>query len=196
MNDKTKNQLTLLALILLFVIPMLLSTVLYRAGWQPHGKDNHGMLVDPPHPLENFSLEILGKHPFEFNQLKGKWTLLTTVSGDCLKPCQDNLYKIRQARLSLAQRMERVQRVLLIKELTALSNLNQLKQEYEGTFFLTGQTPLTLLLQTLADHTTTAADNIYVIDPLGNLVLYYPADAEPKGMIEDLKLLLRLSKIG
>jgi hypothetical protein len=47
-----------------------------------------------------------------------------------------------------------------------------------------------------AGHGPAAADRVYLIDPLGNLMMWYAADARPKGMLEDLKKLLRLSHVG
>jgi len=40
------------------------------------------------------------------------------------------------------------------------------------------------------------AQRVYLIDPLGNLMMSYAPDAKPKGMLEDMKRLLRLSQIG
>ena len=40
------------------------------------------------------------------------------------------------------------------------------------------------------------APRVYLIDPLGNLMMSYAADAKSKGMLEDMKRLLRLSSIG
>jgi hypothetical protein len=55
--------------------------------------------------------------------------------------------------------------------------------------------PLTAILEH-AGHTPAAADRVYLIDPLGNLMMCYSVDARPKGMLEDLKKLLRLSHVG
>jgi hypothetical protein len=38
--------------------------------------------------------------------------------------------------------------------------------------------------------------NIFMIDPLGNLILRYPADPDIKRMANDLDRLLRASRIG
>ena len=37
---------------------------------------------------------------------------------------------------------------------------------------------------------------IYIIDPLGNLVFFYPVDAPPEDVLKDLKRLLKVSQIG
>jgi len=41
-----------------------------------------------------------------------------------------------------------------------------------------------------------AAGRIYLVDPLGNLMMSYPGDAPPKSILTDLERLLKLSHIG
>ena len=40
------------------------------------------------------------------------------------------------------------------------------------------------------------ADHIYVIDPLGNLMMRYRRDADPNRMKKDIAKLLRASRLG
>jgi len=37
---------------------------------------------------------------------------------------------------------------------------------------------------------------IYLVDPLGNLMMRFPPDLEPKSLLKDLKHLLKVSRIG
>jgi len=39
-------------------------------------------------------------------------------------------------------------------------------------------------------------DYIYLIDPLGNLMLRFPRDPDPSRMVKDLQRLLKASRIG
>jgi hypothetical protein len=43
---------------------------------------------------------------------------------------------------------------------------------------------------------TTAADHIYLIDPLGNLMMRFPPDPDPRKMYKDISKLLKASAIG
>jgi len=43
---------------------------------------------------------------------------------------------------------------------------------------------------------TTASDHIYMIDPLGNLMMRFPKDADPNKIKKDLYKLLKASAIG
>ena len=40
------------------------------------------------------------------------------------------------------------------------------------------------------------AQRLYIIDPLGNLMMSYPPDINPRGIMKDLKKLLKFSRIG
>jgi len=39
-------------------------------------------------------------------------------------------------------------------------------------------------------------NRIYIVDPLGNLMMSYPADADPSKMRKDLSRLLKVSHVG
>jgi len=41
-----------------------------------------------------------------------------------------------------------------------------------------------------------AAGDVYLVDPLGNLMMHFPKQTGMQGMQEDLKRLLRVSRIG
>ena len=48
----------------------------------------------------------------------------------------------------------------------------------------------------LEDSRRCTRDHIYLVDPLGNLMLRFPRDPDPSRMIKDLQRLLRYSRIG
>jgi cytochrome oxidase Cu insertion factor (SCO1/SenC/PrrC family) len=127
--------------------------------------------------------------------LKGKWTLLYVQHGRCDDECRRHLYDTRQVRLALDREMNRVQRVFIgdsdccdVKELLAAHP--DLIAIRAGP----ADEPLLGLLPTRSAAVN--SHRVYVIDPLGNAMMFYEADARPKGMLEDMKRLLRLSSIG
>jgi hypothetical protein len=53
------------------------------------------------------------------------------------------------------------------------------------------------LLEAFPDPgTAVTSGKLYVVDPLGNLMMSYPGDAPPKSILTDLERLLKLSHIG
>lgn len=200
MNTQTKKRLILIFIAALFFVPLMISYFLFQQGWRPAGQTNYGTLINPAQPLIQLSTltfeTAIDKQPFQLSNLWDKWTLLTLVPEDCSEACQANLYKMRQIRLALNQNASRVQRVLLVSDPLPLSVLDTIKTEYAGTIVLQGQPAISTLAKILRDATTETAHRIYVVDPLGNVMMFYPSDANPSKILKDLERLLRLSKIG
>ena len=129
--------------------------------------------------------------------LKGKWTLLYWGAGACNARCRTNLYNTRQVRTALNRDMDRVQRVFLAEG--ACCDWPYLKHEHPDLITLADSpdaAPLLALLPSFGGIAPETADRLYLIDPLGNLMMSYAPDAKPKGLLEDLKRLLGLSQVG
>jgi cytochrome oxidase Cu insertion factor (SCO1/SenC/PrrC family) len=183
---------------LLFATPLALAWLLYlgKPGWLPSGKVNQGELIVPAKPLPELTLQTLDNEAFALKRLHGRWTLLAVAAAECAAECERKLYNMRQVRTALGKDMGRAQRVLLALNPAALGNLPHLRQEYEGTWLLSGAPELMQALLRELEPAAAPADKIYLIDPLGNLMMYYPADANPKGILKDLTRLLKISQIG
>ena len=187
---------------LLFMMPAFVAWVMHNSseeGWRPEGTTNRGMLVHPARPL-TFPADMMIAEASANDYLQGLWTLLYIGDSDCDEVCNNNLYKMRQVNIAQNENMKRVQRLYLArgKELSVVLE-DLLEKEYpklEVALF-----PDTQAQQLASDFaidgvSMEGAERIYIIDPLGNLMMYYPADADPGGMLKDLKKLLKYSKIG
>jgi SCO1/SenC len=190
----------LIGLALLFFAPLGLAFLLYYGiGWRPGGHLNHGELIQPPLPLPGLSLPkvaVASDAVTRADFLKGKWTLLYFGPGSCPSACQTDLYDTRQVRAALGKDTERVQRVFLAEG--ELSDRQRLESEHPDLTTVRATdaaAPLVGLLRR-SQAGGVAEGRIYLIDPLGNLMMSYAADAAPKGMLEDLKRLLGLSHVG
>jgi SCO1/SenC len=191
----------LLGLALLFFAPLGLAFFLYYGlGWHPGGHLNHGDLIQPPLPLPDLSLREAdpagaGGGMTRAGFLKGKWTLLYYGSGSCPPACRTDLYDTRQVRAALGKDTERVQRVFLAKGDLSDRQLIDEHPDLTTVRATDAAAPLVRLLRQ-SQAGGAAEGRIYLIDPLGNLMMSYAADASPKGMLEDLKRLLGLSHVG
>ncbi|MDB6082455.1 MAG: hypothetical protein JWN43_336 [Gammaproteobacteria bacterium] len=198
-HDRRQRRL-LVALALLFFAPLAVSFYLYygHVGWRPGGRVNRGDLIDPPRPLPEVSLPVVGHEAgTKPDFLKGKWTLLYVGPGNCSARCRTDLYNTRQVRIALNRDMDRVQRVFIAQG--ECCDRRFLEAQHPDLVIVRGipaAAPLLALLPTVDGIAPAMADRIYVIDPLGNLMLSYSSDANPKGMLEDLKRLLGLSHVG
>lgn len=158
--------------------------------WQPQGGASYGDLM-PVRPLIDPPLRHLDQRGFRLSELRGKWVLLQLDLAECAEPCRAKLYNMRQVRLAQGREMERVERVWLILDETPLQT--QLMREYDGTRMLrAGGSPIVAEFPPRGG----ARDHIYLIDPLGNLMMRFPSNADPRKMHKDLARLLRASRIG
>jgi cytochrome oxidase Cu insertion factor (SCO1/SenC/PrrC family) len=200
-QDRRQRR-VLIGLALLFFAPLGLAFYMYygHGTWHPGGRVNAGDLVEPARPLPALSLPLQDSGTTAPNFLKGKWTLLYVGSGACADNCRARLYDTRQVRLALDRDMNRVQRVFIAD--ADCCDAGFLHAQHPDLITIragAADAPLLALLPGLdaaAAPNGSSAPRVYLIDPLGNLMMSYAADAKPKGMLEDLKRLLRLSSIG
>jgi len=187
---------------LLFLAPAFVAWVMHHSGgqgWRPEGTTNHGMLVHPARPLTPPADLLAGEQPVNL-YLQGLWTIVYIGDGDCDAVCNENLYKMRQVRTAQNENMKRVQMLYLLQGDAVPSALAELvADEYHDltvALMSEKQADALLPLFRIDDSAVLAAERVYFIDPLGNLMMYYAPDAEASGMLKDLQKLLKYSKIG
>ncbi len=189
MNDRqrTRGRLQFLLIAALFFGPLLFAAWLYYSGdsLQPDSRANHGALLEPIVNLEDAVPE---------STIHGglAWQLVYAEDGNCGEPCRKGLYTLRQSRLMLGKEMDRLQRVFLHGAEPPDTLLEA--EEHQGLVAL-HDTALQAVLEEQRPESLPAG-GYYLIDPHGNLVLYFSPDIEPRDMVDDIKRLLKLSRIG
>lgn len=149
---------------------------------------NYGTLVSPT-PLPRTLGAKPDGTPLLAADLRGKWAMLQVDSGDCRDACERKLYNMRQVRLAQGKNMDRVERVWLVTDGAPASASEP--RLYEGMLIARADLK-TIPLPAVAEP----RDHIYVVDPLGNVMLRFPKDADPRQMLKDLQRLLKVSQIG
>jgi cytochrome oxidase Cu insertion factor (SCO1/SenC/PrrC family) len=192
--DRRQGRL-LVVLAVLFFAPLGLSFYLYYGrGWHPGSRVNAGALIDPARPLPALALPLQMGGVTDPQFLKGKWTFLYVQQGRCTDDCQRHLYDTRQVRTALDRDMDRVQRVFILDaDCCDMQALNAMHPDLIAIRLSPADEALLVLLPRAAGD---KSERIYLIDPLGNLMMFYEAGDNPKGMLEDMKRLLGLSHIG
>jgi len=199
---RSASQKKLLLIFALFFVPLLLATIwlqMVKASGGAWGNTSRGELIAPAVPFSEFSLRTLGDDaPFGLDDVRGKWTVLYVPGEECAADCEKTLLDIRQARLALNHRMDRVNRVLLVDNDPQFSN--EFLQELSGVQIVSGEDDaLAVFVNQInaAQSSMEAKENIvYLIDPNGNLMMRYTPDQLPRPMFKDLKHLLKVSRIG
>lgn len=181
-NARTRRLLILIAAIA--VAPVLLSYGAYYL-MPRDARINYGTLL-PTRPLADFNATKLTGERVGAAELRGRWVMLFASGGGCDSACAAALYASRQVRTIQNAERERVQRVWLIDD--ARTPPKALLDEHPDL--------LVARASAVAAALPEGADRIYLIDPLGNLVLAWPSNPDIKAMAKDLTRLLRASRIG
>jgi hypothetical protein len=190
---RRRNLRTLLPLAALFLAPVLAAFwMYYGTSWRPPARVNHGTLIEPARPLARPRLREFSNGGAATELWARRWALVYLGPGDCPAACRRALQATRQARLALGNEMGRVQRVFLATSGCCARELAQAEQA--GLRVFDASTPEARAL--IAQFPDAGDDAVFIVDPLGNLLMRYSDTADPRGLLQDLKKLLALSHIG
>jgi hypothetical protein len=193
-----RRRLQLLLIAALFLGPLALSFwSYYGVALRPSGRSNHGELIEPARPLPALALATAGGSSSVDTLLHGKWSLAYLAGSGCDAACRGALAQMRGVRLALGADTTRVQRVLLVVGACC----DPVARDAAGAELAVAHVDGAAATRLLAvfpeyDMPAAVARRIYLIDPLGNLMMSYAPGAAAEGMIKDLERLLRLSHIG
>jgi len=190
-----KGFITALLIFLTPIIVITVSTVWYYSGYGPEEKVNYGRLLSDPIDVGTLDLE-LDYQNLNVDSMERKWMLVHFINDACSESCADLIYVARQVNVLLARQQTRVKRYIaapievkpkLENFFTTYQDLNFIKVKDQSTtiqeFKKNGIDPF-------------AQPNMFVIDPIGNIILHYSGEVDGKKLLADLKKLLGASKIG
>ncbi|WP_349572276.1 hypothetical protein [Azotobacter salinestris] len=180
-----RGRLQLLALLAVVLGPMLLASAMYQwRFWVPEGRTYHGTLIGTGQSRAELGIAPTGG-------AESRWQLLVTAPEGCAADCRRLVYLARQIHIGLGREAERGAHALAVGQPLTAEETRRLEREYPqlGHYRLEPR---------LYEHAAPGLPGaqLWIVDPLGNLVLRYGAEADGKGVLEDLRLLLKLSKIG
>ena len=182
----------MIAVLLVCAAPVLLSYFTYYVI-RPEGRRNYGELVNPQRPLPVMPTTAMDGKKSELLALKNQWLLISVSGGACDAACQQRLYFQRQLRESLGKEKDRLDWVWLIND-DAVVNSRLLPALASST---TLRVPAAALDQWLSvAGGQRLEDHLYLVDPLGNLMMRFPADMDVAGAAKakrDLDRVLRAS---
>ena len=192
-KQKSRGRWKLLAVVAVCAAPMIASYITYYVI-KPSGRTNYGALIDPrAHPIPAMASTSLDGKPTPLETYKGKWIMLKVGGSDCQQECQDQLFAMRQLRTMQGKEMERIERVWLITDNEPLETM--LLRVNDGTRML--RAPADVVAKWLpVEQGSKLEEHIYLIDPLGNLMMRFPAKPDPAKVKKDISKLLKASAIG
>jgi cytochrome oxidase Cu insertion factor (SCO1/SenC/PrrC family) len=182
-----KSRRTLVLLIIVFFGPFVGAYVAYRF-FPPDTSANYGELLLPPAQVPLQPLLVPGG-AFRFADLNGKWVLVASDSGQCAEACEKKLTLMRQVWLALGKNRDRVERVFVVDDLARPAPAQL--EPYPGMRTVTLPEGMQMPPGLANDRA-----HVYVVDPLGNVMMRFPAGAEGRRMLKDLERLLKASSVG
>jgi cytochrome oxidase Cu insertion factor (SCO1/SenC/PrrC family) len=184
-TERRRSRWVLVSLFAVVASPVIAAFGFYFF-WTPAGGVNYGHLLGP-RPAPDITLTAPDGSAWRLSSLRGSWVLLHVGSGRCDDPCAKRLFAMRQARLMLGRDAGRVERVWMVDD-EVVPEPNLLRG-YEGMRVAQGAHVANALA-------LEGRNRIYVVDPLGNVMLTFPSDPDPRAMYRDLARLLNVSHVG
>ena len=179
MDAQKKGRITFIGLVVLFALPAIAAKVILTQNWYQSGVTNKGELIEPS--VSYSSLGLI--NPFD----KQKWQLGYVVPETCDEFCQQQVHLLQQSHIALGKYQGRVEPVLIktANHSPRLTQLGLAQIEVNEEF-----------------SKVVSEFEFVIVDPLGQLVMRYPKASETelvaqsKGLLADLRKLLKLSRVG
>jgi hypothetical protein len=179
--DKVRRGRIKLALLgAFFVLPFAASWAIWKFDLVSGNTGNYGTLLPPKQVA-------LPSDP----ALKGKWVLVVFAGGACDASCERQLYFVRQVRRAQGKQMNRVERLWLVTD--SATPRPEVLAAIEGTVVAPAAGRQDFPADGAADG---VSQHVYLVDPLGNLMMRFPREPDPARVIKDLQRLLRASSFG
>ncbi len=182
----------MIAVLAICAAPVIASYLTYYVI-RPEGRRVFGELISPQRPLPDLKAVGLKGDEVNLRSLKGQWLLVSISGGACDEVCQRHLYLQRQIRESLGQEKDRVDRVWLVNDDAAVPDALRPALR-DATVLRVNTGALSQWLAPAAGHSV--AEHLYLIDPLGNWMMRFPASLDIAGAAKakrDLERVLRAS---
>lgn len=160
---------------------------------RPEGRRNFGALIEPQRPLPDMVASTEDGQRINLRSLKGQWLLISVAGGGCDAACQQHLYYQRQLREGLGKDKDRLDWVWLVSDATPV-NATLLPALKQATVLRVPQAELSQWLEPQEGHALT--EHLYLVDPIGNWMMRFPAQLDQQGVYSvkrDLERLMRAS---
>lgn len=198
-----KNRRLLLILLASFVVPFLIGDLAYRLGWYQGGQTNKGRLIDPPVAFASLAARDMAGRPLDATFAGESWWLLYVMPAECDAACRNRLFQMRQVDKALGKESERLRQVLVLTGPVAPETEALLQKEFAGFVRIQGEAAGLDKSFAAVVPAASRAGQLYVMDPMGWIMLSYAPEADEKTSVEkaedvlqDIRKLLKASRIG
>lgn len=191
-NSSTKrSNMTLWILLGSFLIPAILAYGYFFFGNRPSISSN-GTLINPIIDIQTLKLTNQAGEMINREELTPKWRMYYFVNEACDTDCLNDLYNMRQINIALGKNQDRVQHVIVHLNKPKDDFIELIEKEHKEAvrLFTTAENKAVLVSQNDTDT------YIYLVDPLGNIMMKFSSSIEAKLILKDINKLLKISRIG
>ena len=195
MNKNTeKKPYTLWLLMLTFAIPIIAAYLYFFLVENPTTKNN-GELIVPVIDIEKLSLTDKSGTKLSRKELTATWRMMYFVNNDCDKVCVQELYHMRQINVALGKNADRF-KYMIVHLGTMSSTFTELVRK-EHPNALHAYANIHNVKSIFAKNSPELfSDAIFIMDPIGNIMMKFSPEISPNLILKDLNLLLKVSRIG
>ena len=193
-----KQKLSLIFILVLFISPFIVSYIMLDLGsGKTMDTTNYGKFIKPKISTYDYQISIINARK-QSHQFLEKWTLIYLSENNCDRVCKNDMYLLKQIHIALGKDMNRVQRMWMFNgnqnqevSKTLDQSLTHLNEKYPNLHLVSGMNLYKKLNENILGNA-----KIFLVDPLGNIILMYQSNFDGKKLFKDLKKLLKFSKIG
>ena len=189
-----RSNFTLWMLILTFAVPIIGAYAYYFFA-DDYSMGNHGELIQPVIQIDDLSLRHSNGQPIKKDELIHNWKMLYIAGKECDTACKESIYYMRQINTALGKNANRFEHMIVHQDNMSPEFQEFIIKEHETALHsYISSDKFSEVLTRLPNETTGNA--IYIMDPLGNIMMRFSQGTSPKLILKDLNRLLKISRIG
>ena len=189
-NSQRKGRAVFLMMLTFFVVPIIAVVLMFKFDFKPGG-ESRGELIVPPRLIEASATLKNSDGQDNSHFWAEKWNMVY-VADVCEANCMAKLRDMRQIHVSMYKDIPRTQRVLI----TNMQDIAAIKKDFPDlTIINQPETDISILSQqfNIGSETAMQSNRLYLVDPLGHIMMSYPSDITAADIRKDLARLLRYS---
>ena len=192
-RSSSRNPYTVWFVVASFVAPALLAYGMYFFGGI-QSFTNHGEILDPIVHINTFELKDNEGNLIPEKELTYKWRMISFLGKQCDEQCQSRIYDSRQIHTALGKNRHRVLRMFVHLEPADEALQSLIEQEHPDVIHVYGDKAT--IIKALVKDGSITNNEIYLQDPIGNVMMRFTHDQPNKELLQDIKKLLKASQIG
>ncbi len=194
---KKRNPYTVWFVVLAFIAPVVLAYIMFFFV-DVKSFVNHGEILNPIVHIRSFELKDENNEIIPEGELTYKWRIISFIGKDCDQQCESRLFDSRQIHTSLGKNQHRLIRMFVHLEPAGESLSALIAEKHSNITRVNGDATIIInaLGDNIRDNASIQNNEIYIMDPMGNVMMRFTQEQPNKEFLHDLKKLLKASQIG